>query len=368
MPLYWGDIHGHSNLSDGRGTPEEYYEYGRTEAKLDFCALTDHVDRVASARLGLMPPESWTQIKDAAKKFHEPGKFVTLLGIERAVPSWDGHTAGNVSAYYKGDDGPFLLPKYPARDWLRPGALNPDAEMEQLWQALKAADCITAIHHSASGGHGYTWTKAPLKYQFDLIEIYSKWGSSEAPGAPFPISDGTSREQRPGGTAIDALNAGFRLGFVGGSGTHFAMPGSDIWENDWGGAVKYEKSGLTALYANELTRDAVFDALKNRRCYATNCERIQLLFTINDSPMGAVLTAPDKLRIHVRASGTREIKRAEVFKNGEITHHKIGGREELDMYFDENPPDKPAWYYVRVTQCGEGIAWSSPIWVVPAEA
>ncbi len=365
MPIYWGDIHGHSDLSNGLRTPEEYYAYGRDEAKLNFCALTDHVDNVPAARLGLMAEASWTRIKEVTRQFNEPGKFVTFLGLERTVPSWDGRTPGSLAVYYKGDSGPMLLPKHPARDWLRPGAIDPRAEMEQLAAALKGVDSLKVIQHSASSRQGYTWAGAPLKYPVDLLQIYSKWGSSEAPNSPFPISDGTGRGPRTGGTAHDALAAGFQPGFVAGSGTHFGMPGSTVWENDWGNAARYDRGGLTAVYADELSRGAIFDALKSRRCYATTGERMELTFRINDSPMGSVLAGPEKLRIHVKAIGTRQIKRAEVFKNGEITHHRIGGREELDMYFDEVPPTVPTWYYVRVTQSGDDVAWSSPIWIQP---
>lgn len=367
MPIYWGDLHGHSKLSDGRRSPDEYYRYARREAKLDFCALTDYIDHVPAARSGLMPAASWDEIKEATKRANEPAEFVTLLGFERSVPSWDGRTPGNICVYYKGDDGTPPSQNRPQRDWLRPGAIDPESEMRMFWQALADTECLKAIVHSSSARQGYTWTDAPAKYGIDLVEIYSKWGSCEAAATPFPIADGSGRGPRPGGAAHDALAAGFRPGFIAGSGTHFGMPGSNIWENDWANVARYDKSGLTAVHADELSRDAIFHALKDRRCYGTTYERIKLSFDINDSPMGSVLTAPDRLRLRVRASGTRDIKRAEVFKNGEITRHKIGGREELDMYFDEDLPAEPTWYYVRVTQSGEDYAWSSPIWVLPEQ-
>ena len=40
--LVWADLHGHSNLSDGTGTPDDYYRYARDVAGLDVAALTDH--------------------------------------------------------------------------------------------------------------------------------------------------------------------------------------------------------------------------------------------------------------------------------------------------------------------------------------
>ena len=40
--IYFGDIHGHSSLSDGSPDIDAYYKDIRDREKLDFCALTDH--------------------------------------------------------------------------------------------------------------------------------------------------------------------------------------------------------------------------------------------------------------------------------------------------------------------------------------
>lgn len=368
MPIYWGDLHGHSNVSDGRRSPDEYYTSARDDARLDFCALTDRLDEAPASRNGLMPEAGWAQLKDAAQRFNEPGRFVTLMGFQRSIPSWDGHSPGNLCVYYKGPGGAMPRPRHAQRDWLRPRAVDVAAEMRDLWADLAKTDCLKAVVHCASARQGYTWTQAPAQYAIDLLEMYSKWGACEAPAAPFPIVDGAGHRRREGGTAHDALAAGFTPGLIAGSGTHLGRPGSNLWENDWGNAARYDKSGLTAVYADELSRPALFDALKARHCYATTFERIELFFGLNDCVMGDVLTAPTRLRAHVRARGTRPIKRIEIFSNGEIVRHKIGGREELELYFDETPPAKPTWYYARVTQAGEDYAWSSPIWVRPEPA
>lgn len=365
MPIYWGDLHGQSGLSDGQRSPTEYYTYARDEAKLDFCALTDHLDHVPASRLGLMADETWEEIKAAAKQFHDPGKFITLLGFERSVPSWDGNSPGSVCVYYRRDDGPLARPRHPQRDWLRPRALNPEGEMKEFWDAIGKTDHLVAVVHPTSARQGYTWAAAPPAYTIDLVEIYSKSGSCESSDTTFPVLDGAGKGPRPGGSVRDALRAGFRPGFIAGSGTHLGMPGSNIWENDWANVARYDPSGLTAVIADELSRDAIFDALKNRRCYATMGERIQLSFTINGEPMGSILSATGKLRLHVRAVGTHPVKRAEVFRDGEVIHRKVGGRLELDVVIEEQAPTAPAWYYVRVTQAGEAMAWSSPIWVAP---
>ena len=40
MNLYFGEIHTHTGLSDGRGEPADAVAVGK--AHLDFCALADH--------------------------------------------------------------------------------------------------------------------------------------------------------------------------------------------------------------------------------------------------------------------------------------------------------------------------------------
>jgi hypothetical protein len=40
--LYWGDVHTHTSLSDGKGTPEQVLTYARDVAHLDFVILSDH--------------------------------------------------------------------------------------------------------------------------------------------------------------------------------------------------------------------------------------------------------------------------------------------------------------------------------------
>jgi hypothetical protein len=364
MPIYWGDLHGHSDVSGGRRPPHEYFTYARRQAKLDFCALTDHVDHAPQSRNAKMSPDDWDHVKQATRAANHPGEFATLLGLERPVPACDVPAAGRMCILYAGDDGPVPFSRHEPRNWFRPGAVDPRAEMAELWDALKDVRRFTIVVHSGSAQQGFSWAKAPAEFAPDAVEVYSKWGCSEMLGAPYPITDTTGRPTPSGRTAHDALAAGFRLAFVGSSDTHFSCPGSMLWENDWGSSARYECSGLTAVEAEELTRDAIFEALKARRCYATTGERIGLAFTLAEQPMGSLVPRADgPMRLHVRVRGTAVIKRAEIFRNGEVIHRKVGGHEDLDLYFDDVPPTSGAWYTVRVAQLGESYAWSSPIWV-----
>ena len=74
LNVYWGDLHGHSTVSDGDPTPAKYFLYGRRAAKLDFLALTDHSCDISAAE--------WTQVQQAAEQHDVPGTFVSLIGYE----------------------------------------------------------------------------------------------------------------------------------------------------------------------------------------------------------------------------------------------------------------------------------------------
>jgi len=58
--ILWADLHGHSQLSDGTGTPEAYFDYARNAAGLDVAALTDH-DHWGVSKLDAHPAR-WQRI------------------------------------------------------------------------------------------------------------------------------------------------------------------------------------------------------------------------------------------------------------------------------------------------------------------
>jgi hypothetical protein len=73
--IYFGNLHAHSELSDGKGTPLEAYTYARDFGDLDFFSLTDHGEE-----LNLWPWEDrWEQLVSAANATYIPGVFVEFF-------------------------------------------------------------------------------------------------------------------------------------------------------------------------------------------------------------------------------------------------------------------------------------------------
>jgi len=114
-----------------------------------------------------------------------------------------------------------------------------------------------------------------------------------------------------------------------------------------------------------LTREAVFDALSARQCYATTGERILLDFRINGALMGSEIRCSGKPELSVEVHGTAPISDVTIIRNNEDFQTLSPEHETMDMdaVMEGAAVDRTDFYYVRVTQVDGHKAWSSPIWI-----
>ncbi len=332
--ILWADLHGHSNLSDGSGTVEDYFRYARDIAGLDVVALTDH-DHVGRRPLDATPAY-WTEIRKQVAAFDAPGRFVTILGFE-----WTSWIHGHRHVLYFDADGPVISTADPAY-----------TSPLQLWDALRGKRALTFAHHSAGGPIATNWEIPPDPVLEPITEIVSVHGNSEAPDAPHEI-----HEPVPGNFVRDVLQRGFQLGFVGSGDSHDGHPGLTSLGNSGSG-------GLAAILSDDLTRDGVLAALRARRVYATNGLRIFLQVTLNGAPMGSVMAASaagNPARLSVLAIGESGFDRIDVIR-GPAVVRSIPGEERGRIGFTEELRDlRPGEaVYVRAVQRDGGAAWSSP--------
>ncbi len=78
--IYWGDMHGHTAISDGKGSLDDYFTHARDIAKLDFVVVSDH--DFGNAAPWKMPQETWTLTQDKVDQYTVNGKFVAIAGYE----------------------------------------------------------------------------------------------------------------------------------------------------------------------------------------------------------------------------------------------------------------------------------------------
>ncbi len=331
--ILWGDLHGHSNLSDGTGTPEQYFRYARDVAALDFVALTDH------DHWGMQPlathPGNWDEIKRQVSAFHDPGRFATLLGYE-----WTNWLHGHRHVLYFEDDGPVF------------SAVDPDYETPtQLWDALRPYPALTFAHHSAGAPVATNWNYAPDPDLEPITEIVSVHGSSEAADSPRVVHGAI-----PGNYVRDALERGYVLGFIGSGDGHDGHPGLSTLANPNG--------GLAAVPANDLSRESVRQALVARRAYATNGTRTVLAATLDGAAMGSKVAPAGAPVLAVEIAGTAPLARLDVIRNGRPPESiDLGGLWHAALELPLVPTGAGDFIYVRVLEEGGGTAWSSPFFV-----
>jgi hypothetical protein len=333
--VYWGDLHGHSGLSDGTGTPEDYYRYARDVAALDVAALTDH------DHWGMQPlsenPDLWEGIRVQTAAFHEPGRFVTLLGYE-----WTSWLHGHRHVLYFEDEGRIL------------SSVDPAFESPlQLWDALRGQPALTIAHHTAGGPIATNWEIPPDPELEPVTEVASVHGSSEADDSPRLIYQPVD-----GHFARDALDRGYRLGFVGSGDGHDGHPGL--------AHLASPNGGLVAILADVLTREAVLEALRTRRVYATNGPRILLHATLDGASMGAALDADGgrSRSLEVLAVAPGALERIDLVRSGRVVR-TFAATGEREMRLEEPIAglEVGEYLYVRVVQVDGGAAWSSPFFV-----
>ncbi|HMB68405.1 MAG TPA: DUF3604 domain-containing protein, partial [bacterium] len=242
--ILWGDIHCHSALSDGTGAPDDLYSFARDVAGLDVCVVTDHD---AHGLFPLAERGGWDTIRRATRDAYEPGKFVTLLGYE-----WTNWTYGHRNVYYPGMEGEVFA-------WLDPASDSP----EELWEKIAPFGGMTVAHHPGGGPIAQDWSVPTDSERETVVEICSIHGSSEEMGV-----EGGIYRPVPTGMVRHAFNQGHELGILASGDTHDGHPGRRT-----AGAPT---NGLAAFRAGERTREAVWDAMRDRNVYGTSGARILL--------------------------------------------------------------------------------------------
>lgn len=293
----WGDLHGHGPEPHRPGAAAACLAHAHQVAALDYCSH--------QASDQQMTPACWREVQEATRRHNEPGRFVTLLGY-----GWAGNTAGGGAhnVLLAGDAAPLYCGADPS-----PGAEGVACfPLGRLRQALQEEGALLI---ASMGG-----PQVDLE-QHDgapglLLEVHSSWGQ-----APWLVEE--------------ALRRGLPVGFVAGGGDARGRPGGSAP----GAGDLVSRGGLTCVLAAEKTREAVWEALRARRCYATSGARILLEVQADGHEMGEEFGAVGPLRFAVRVAGTAEVERVEIRRGSQVA-----------WSYPERPAPRAGW--VRVVWGG----------------
>ena len=345
----WGDVHGHTELSDGKGSLDDYFHHARDVAHLDFAIVTDHdFGHEAPWR---MPAADWQLTQSKAEEFTVDGGFIAIAGYEWTSQEkyWTGVTNQASERLFPGPPSfynhkivyfPAAVPYlFSAKD---PSFNNPDL----LAEAVRREGGLIHNAHPDAPPQG--------RDQFDYSPFNSDVIANTEMSGDVIRYRGTNYPVLVEQTVRRFLDHGGRTGFVAGSDTH-----------------EGKTAAHTAVLVHDLTRTAILDALRHRRTYAINHARIGLDFRINGHVMGEEVEVNAPPRICVRVRGTALIEEITLVRDGvaiEVIHPR---QRNVKLAFVDRSFAGSSYYYVRVIQSdldehgNKSCAWSSPIWVHP---
>lgn len=280
--LFWGDMHAQSLVGCGARSVTNYYRHARDFAG---CDVASH-----QANCYMVTAAEWEETMSVTSELHEPGRFVPLLGVE-----WSALTplGGDRNLYFPGDHA--QLRRCSHEFVADVSDLDTDLRhVRDLHAHYGGQDVVIALH---VGGRttNLRWQEPAVER---LIEVHSTHATSEW-------------------FMLEALERGYRMGVIAGSDGVDGRPGAS---HPGHMSVRNVRGGLTAFALPELTREALWKGMQERRCYATTGERILLEFECDGHPYGTEYAAAGPPTIRFRVEGTAPLDTVEVWRDTQKLH------------------------------------------------
>lgn len=339
--LYFGQLHSHTSYSDGAGTCEDAFTHATGVDNLDFLAVTDHsnsFDNADAASLtdGSMS-EEWKEGHELADKYTTED-FVSIFGYEMTWSNGLGHV------------NTFNTDGFQSRTQTAYSTYS--TALQNYYATLKTdPDSLTQFNHPGTtfgDFSDFSYYDAEIDNLITMIEVGNGEGAIGSSGY-FPSYEYYQR----------ALDKGWHVAPTNNQDNHKGL---------WGDA----NTARSVVMADSLTRENIYDAMRNYRVYATEDNDLSIYYTLDSYEMGAILTegqTGDTVTLKAELSDPTDesIGKVQVITNGGLVldEKTVSGNEETVEFTVENDY---SYYYLKVTEADGDIAVTAPVWVGEVEA
>lgn len=328
--LYFGQLHAHTDISNGAGSVEEAFQYASQVDGLDFFAVTDHSDSFDNADMGAIDADGadisadWAAGKQAAASVTN-GDFVGLFGFEMTWP--EDKQLGHIST--------FNTPGWQTRD--QADFENVPTALENYYKALTSAPGSVSQFNHPDTVHG----------DFERFDHYSPQYDAVVSLLEVAGEDGV----------VDceyydlALDKGWHVAPTNNQNNH---------NGQWGDA----SDARTVVLAKSLTEEALYAAMKDRRVYATQDSDLAIYYELNGTVMGSILPKSEEAEITVFLSDPTDeaIGSVEVVTDGGavlVSEYVETPSQVLEL----SASGGHSYYYLRITQPDGDVAVTAPVWM-----
>jgi len=325
--VYYGNLHAHTEASDGIGTVEEAVRYARDVAKLDVLAITDHdyfldgpryqrlldlARRESGERFLLLPGFEWSSPESG---------HVVVLGSAQLTDARRTRTVRELIGFARSQHAVLVV--------AHPALLG---RPERTFREIEGNDVIVGVEI----GSGYDWPSSGYAYRRYDLDV------------------------------VTALAKGWRLGVGIGQDNHHGFWGDVPIDPSSGKG----RAGWIGILAPSLTRDDVMAAIRRGHTFATEDRALRLVLRANGRLMGETVSVIGALRFTVEAAHPA-LARARVILYEDNYENPIAVMAPSGATLSEtvtHVPDARAHaYFVRVELADGRLAWSSPILRLVAE-
>lgn len=316
MHVYFGNLHSHTKVSDGKGSPEEAFRWARDTAGYDFYAVTDHDVQIR--------PSEWDDMGAQADRYNQDGSFVALRGFE-----WSNPVMGHIC----------------------------------VWNTPKRTSCITkptmiSIYRWIRDNGGVAEFNHPGR-EFGMFLGFLFYNNSLANsmvGCETGNKGDGNVQNEFFGNYVKALKNGWRVAPTSNQDNHSLSTNSH----------------RTAIVAPDLSRASLMDALKARRVYSTDDPNMQVVFRQGSAWMGSEVAGGGRKQFTVMVRDDETISKVELLnKSGDVLASYSPGTSEV-VWGPTVDVAAGSACLVRITESdtrndegnggGVQIAYSAPIW------
>ena len=353
--LYFGQLHSHTQYSDGAGSLESALAYIADlpeSANVDFVAFTDHSNYFD--KTGEVNPEAalydmskataysqdrWASYKNAVEVFNaeKSGSMVALAGFEMTWSGGPGHI------------NTFNTPGIVSRNNKTLNNKTDDAGMKAYYALLsqpEGADSISQFNHpGATFGtfKDFAYWDAVIDSRMYMVEVGNGEGQVGAGGYYPSYSE-----------YIKALDKGWHLAPTNNQDNH---------KGRWGNA----NDARDVILTDDFSEQGIYQAMRDMRIYATEDKNLEITYTVNDMPLGSIITeVPEKLKFDISfydPDPTDSIAKVELVVNsGKVAYTWAKDELAKGAVSVELAPEY-SYYFVRVTEGDGDIAVTAPVWV-----
>ena len=355
--LYFGQLHGHTQYSDGAGSLDSALSYIKNlpdSANVQFVAFTDHSNYFDSKNAPNVEAalydtslvkdsdasHSWKTYKDTIAQFNEDnaGDMVAIGGFEMTWSGGPGHI------------NTFNTPGIVSRNNKTLNNKTDDAGMKAYYALLsqtEGANSISQFNHPGTtfgNFKDFSYWNPVIDSRMYMVEVGNGEGQIGA-GGYYP-----SYEQY-----IMALDKGWHLAPTNNQDNH---------QGKWGNA----NDARDVILTDNFTEEGIYDAIRALRMYATEDKNLELGYTVNGLMMGSsIKTVPGKLDIEVSVydpDRTDTIAKVEVVVNsGKVAHVWDDVAQLKNGTLSVTLAPEYSYYFIRVTQKDGDLAVTAPVWV-----